>query len=515
MDALVIGGRVSRDLSGKTHVARVRYAKGTTGGLASSIWDTKFSILLPDHTDTDHCVFLGYYPSQTANYGPADNSEEFTGYDYASKLSGQVLPTNLLDLIPLAVPAYYQAMDYKSLTVQFHVGKTIVGGTSGATARVVATPNMIVYSADRTEHYDVALSQLVLSHISGTFQDSETITEIGGTGAAYVDGTLTQVDIYQNDYYPETWLRDVLGDTNWENMTGCNPYRLNSTVTPAGAWTAKPLAPWFFKSAETKQQAIDEICAYHNFIFLVKTVYVDSAYTPCAYFVHQDDIDNATYGLDLPAELYLDATDPSDNIFLVGGVTMDIVGEGRVNKVTIRCQDISGNWYQNERVSGTTESSGVYNETEIATEYFKEDPNLVSQDDCDTAAALLYTYLSQRAVTYRATFRQRTDMELLQLINFSNYTEIPDGEYRIIGIEYTWDAAAVFVTTTLVPVAQFKASLNVTRVYINSTLEVQRIIRAELAKQSAVVVGTVTDISGNAVKATTESGVPVASRQIT
>jgi hypothetical protein len=519
-DALVIGGESQRNLSGKTWVCKLRYNKGITGGLSSSMFDTNIYLLVPDHTGTNRCIFCGYFPSQTARYEPANNSEEFTGYDYAMKLTGQVLPDNLLEILAPDNQDTdpYQRMDIKAITHQFHIGKLITGATSGAVARIAATPGHWLYSADLTESYLVPSSELVLSNVSGTFQDSEAVAETGGTGAASVDGALSPLDFGVSTYYPEVWLREVLGGDNWQNTTGIYPYRLNPVGTVSGSWTPKPYDTWFFQSAQTKMQAIEELAAYHNFIFLVKWKDIGIGdYTPVAYFVHQDDIDisggaaTEHQGLDLPDKVTITA---STDTYLVGSVDATIAGEGKVNKVTIRCQDVNGVWYQNTPVSGTTESAAVFSGGEIPVEYFKEDPNLVSQADCDTAAALLYSYLSMRISTYKAVFRQRTDFELLQLIAFSGYTEIPDGDYRIIDIRYTWEAAAVFVHVTLIPQSQFKASLNVNRMYINSTLEIQRIIRAEMAKQPAVVAGTVTDISGNLVKGVTEAGTSIISRKM-
>jgi len=515
---LMISGSASRDLAVKCWTAHLRYWKGTTGGAGSSIFGSTHTVLAPDHNAVNRCVFHGFIDSENADYMPANNSEEFIAYDFQRKLSGQIVPDYLLEILSPTDQgsAAYQRLDIKAIAHMFHRGKIITGETSGAIARIAATPGIWLYSADRTESYLVPSSRLVLSNITGTFTDSEKITETGGTGEAYVNGAVSPLDFGVSTYYPEGWLRELLGGDNWQNTTGICPYRLNPVGSATGTWTAKPYDTWFLPDEQKKQQSIDDVFNYHNFIVLVKWKDIGlGGYTPCMYAVHQDDIDQTSgtdhMGLDLPAKVMI--TNGTDT-YLVGTVRLKVVGEGRINKVTIRCQDLDGVWYQNTRESGVTESAGVFGDGEIVQDYYKVDQNLISQADCDTAAALIYPYLSVRQTIYYATFQQRTDFEFLQLLEFSGYTEIPDGEYRIIHIEPRWAPAAVFVDVTLIPNSQFKASLAVNKMYTNPTLEIQRVIRAELAKQAAVVAGVVTVVDGNKVTGTTEAGISLISRKI-
>jgi hypothetical protein len=508
-DALVIGGSVRRSLTDKCWTCTLRYNKGETGGEGSSFFDQKVTLLVPDYNGVYQCVFVGRFPGQTANYEPANNSEEFVGYSYGMGLTQKVMADADPLLLELLSPddqgsAHFQRLPLTALVHSFHPGKLIKGSLSGAMARVVGTPGVTLYSPDLESSYTVESTEIVVKDIVGTFVETDALTEVGGTGQASVDDVVIPLDFGPGNYYPEHWLRDLLGGTtNYATTLGLYPERLNPALG-----TPKPYQTWHFQADQTCQQAIDQMNTYHNFIFFDWWKYVDDEWVPVAYNVHQDDIDTETpgnhQGLDLPSEVYLvNGTDKT----LEGHITMKIVGEGLINKVTIRCQDLeTGIWYQNARTSGVTESAGVYAGTEIIRSYYKVDPNLVSQNDCNNAAALIYTYLSQRQATYNATFRQRTDFGFLQLLSFDGYDEIPDGEYRIIDIEHEWEAAAVSTHVTLQPVAQFRAALAVNRMYNNATMEVRRIVRSMLADTALTAPGVVTKISGARVTGTAGLG---------
>ena len=76
-----------------------------------------------------------------------------------------------------------QDLDYDGQTVNFTIGETVTGGTSGATG---------VVQVDRDSG---AAGALTLSGVSGVFQDDETLTG-SSTGVAVVDGILKNMVIF-------------------------------------------------------------------------------------------------------------------------------------------------------------------------------------------------------------------------------------------------------------------------------------------------------------------------------
>ena len=73
-------------------------------------------------------------------------------------------------------------LDYDAQTANFTLGKVLTGGTSGATALIIADSD------------SGATGTLTLREISGTFQNNETITD-SVTGSATANGTVTNIDV--------------------------------------------------------------------------------------------------------------------------------------------------------------------------------------------------------------------------------------------------------------------------------------------------------------------------------
>ena len=78
-------------------------------------------------------------------------------------------------------------LGYDALTAAFHVGATLTGTTSHATAVIVGIPGTALTD------YTVPASTLILHTITGTFQDDEAITDNGTvSGAAKVNGVISE-----------------------------------------------------------------------------------------------------------------------------------------------------------------------------------------------------------------------------------------------------------------------------------------------------------------------------------
>jgi hypothetical protein len=181
--------------------------------------------------------------------------------------------------------------------------------------------------------------------------------------------------------------------------------------------------------------------------------------------------------------------------------------------VIVKCQDFNGVWY-----TSTVESSGVTAGDEIPITRKEINLNISTQTEANTRAQDLYDYYQYQVATWRATFILRSDFQLLQKLTFSGYgTDIPNGTYRIVGIEYHYaaqnDGVINEVTVTLVDNSQFASYLNLSRVFTGSVWEIQKIVKAYFDKQRKDEVGIVTAISGNEVTVMTESGKTITTRK--
>jgi hypothetical protein len=388
----------------------------------------------------------------------------------------------------------------------------------------------------------------------------------------------------------------LLGGSNfWRQTTGIEPYRINSTSSYYGPGLEKPDIDFIFEEKTTKIQAIEKICQYLEYVFLVKPRIVGT-FTPgvinpseqSAYFCKESDIDDPVLGLDLPAEVTVTNPDP----YLVSPVTEEVKGEEKYNRIRVRCQSTTGYWF-----TGLRETTAVIQGDELPIEYYEINSECSTQAEADARALDLFTYYSTQIKSWIATFNLRADFRLLQKLTFSGFwgevttatvsnagsgysvgdvltvvqagasggtflvtavngsngvtevtrqypgkkyttadnlattsssgtecllnvvatgDDIPDGTYRIVGIEYNFANGGLTnqVTCTLVLDGQFKAYLNLNRVFTSALTESQIIAREEIRKAGQNEVGTV--LSVNAVtKETlvkTESGIVVSVR---
>jgi hypothetical protein len=530
---LTVSVNIARAPAGRAWIARVEYDRTETALADSPGFAGTITLAAPDHNNVSRVIFLGYYGSGEMKCRPGGRKETFTGYDYAQKLAGRVVPDNLTSLLQPAqqYTGWYQRLDYDNAVHTFTAGKIVVGGTSGAYGTIARTQNTWICDAGGNPVYQVPPSALALTSVSGTFQDNETIAEIAGAGEALVNGTRMQIDHLASVMYPQDWITAILGGPEqWATETGCCPYRINpvNPVTP-GTWSPPAYNQWTWQGSVTRQEAIDELSAYYNFIFYVKWMSDGSIAHPLAYWVHQDDIDNADddalaehRGLGLPAPVAVTPSDP----YLAGEITVSFRGDTGKNKVILRGSDpVTGTWYENAQVPDSagnettaTESAGVYYGTEIPDEYYDDaDSRLISQADVQDRAARIYRCLKNGTTTWKAVFLKRFDLVLLQKMTFSGFDprEIPDDTYRIIGIEYHLAPAAGTVTVTLIRNSRFAASLAVSRRSAGAAPATRQAIRAELATIAQDEAGTVVAVNGDAITVQTESGQTRITRSLT
>jgi hypothetical protein len=112
-------------------------------------------------------------------------------------------------------------------------------------------------------------------------------------------------------------------------------------------------------------------------------------------------------------------------------------------------------------------------------------------------------YYQKQVCTWTATFTMRSDFVLLQKLIISGYGDsaLPDGDYRIIDIQYDYRKSGTenTVTVKIINDDDFRAYLNLKRVYMNSVLEIQNIAKDIIDKSVVNQTGTVITTSGKSV----------------
>jgi len=246
----------------------------------------------------------------------------------------------------------------------------------------------------------------------------------------HVPESLETIDIDQN---PSKTVADLLGGTNWEKTTGIEPYRCNNVA----AWDAAtdPIKKEFtFKESTTRWSALVEIADYCNFVFVVKWRELpDGTMRPCAYFVHENDIDTGGIGLDLPDEMTVDAPDK----YLINDVLVKDEPLYKYNRVI--CNGYSQE--TDEYFYSVAQTAEVAAGTEIPREYTYTDASLNTADKTETKAQQLLEDFQASSIIYKAKFKHRMDLELYQTVSLGGYPQIDSAEMRIIKITYRRRAA--------------------------------------------------------------------------
>jgi hypothetical protein len=469
---LMISGQASQTMIDKMARATLNYDDTETGD-NPNFYFKHFQFQIPDYSGTQQTVFIGFFPSGSATYGIDGESESFTAFDYSWYLTMQYLTSDTQVLLTPAdqLTNYRYRLYYTNPAYYWNVGDFVQGGTNGNTGRIVENHLVGAYPVNE-------FSYIELESVSGTkvggyyFADDETLL-VNGTVFAYADGNETNVTGTPPTITPVEYVNRLLGgdDTGsqYEHMTGICPYRMTAL-----SWSDSsdpPAVQFSFTEKTTKMQAIEQIAKYIRYIFSIKIV---GNYIACAYFIPEADIDSATVGLDLPAAYTVTPTDA----YLKSPVVLERKGDEKYNKVTVRCQSLTGTWYESVLPLG-----GVVDDIPI--EYYEINQDIATQAECDERCADLYAYYANQIKTWKATFLLRSDFRLLQKLIFSgSVLGVPNGTYRIVGIDYNYAEGGTTneVTCTIILDTQFKFWLNLNRVFTDSITEIQNIVKSELDK---------------------------------
>jgi len=117
-------------------------------------------------------------------------------------------------------------------------GAAVVGGTSGASARINGTPVM----TSETWSSTTAAGTLTLTNISGTFQTGENLL-VSGTTRAVVSGTLGAKTNYIRVYYGDVTSHGTANNISTDNIRGSN-LRIISGSSNVIHWPVDNISDW-------------------------------------------------------------------------------------------------------------------------------------------------------------------------------------------------------------------------------------------------------------------------------
>jgi len=413
--SLLISGKVNVAMGDKMYRASFEFDEVAEAFLT----DTAFKntqLIIPDYLGTQRLVFYGLIPSSGATLAVANDKCSITAYDYAWYLTMQYLTLADRTLLSLdeqvATLTYRENYDYcTDPYLNFAEGDIVTGSLTGHAGKVLENH----FSGNMGKGY-LILGDMEGSMISGHyFQDDENL-QVNGVTIAAADGYTMDVSNPLVQYYPDDWVKRVLGGANWEKATGIYPYRIAATAT---LWNTIQRT-FTFEEKDTKYQAIERVAKYLGYIFYVKWQYIPGnlTYMPLAYFIPLDEIDDLIVNGDLTNGLDLPRSDPVNIVVLtpndfVSPATFEDKGDEKYSRVTVKCQDLDGNWYVSK-----LETDPVKYGEEIPVEYFEINQEIASQSEADQRCADLFTYYALHIKKWQITLLARSDLVLYQKVTW-------------------------------------------------------------------------------------------------
>jgi hypothetical protein len=404
-----------------------------------------------DYTNAPRTVFVGVIPSEQRRHNSWASQEEFTAYSFAWYLSKQYLP-------------------------------------------VIANTRLYVNSLIDLVYFD-----------NSAINPAESVYIYPDT---YINGLLgCNINWYGALPFPALEGQAYVDDTDeyWRRTTNLYPTKITA-VSTSGTYTAPPIVAMYFSTTTTKQQAIDELNKYYSYVFYDKWYYdtTTAKWQPSAYWVPYVDIDSAGAGLDLPTKATLtQGSTTTSNLYpyMAGEIEVDQKGDEKYNFVTVRSAGNGASWMEHVNIDPDT-FHPVYNPSttittyELPIEYYEENQDILTSTDLEIYSDALYACYSNQVITYRCRFRARSDLELYQLVavsgfDNSTYGIIEDGDYRIIEITYRLDNAAQEneVEVVLMLADKFTSYFNLKRPFVNTIMEIQKIIKDATARAQQTNIG--------------------------
>jgi hypothetical protein len=465
--------------------ADYRYDGLDVGTFESGDYIVKKVLKIPDKNGTLYTYFVGVFVSSDGTFNPADDKMAISAYDYCLFASKQPLQDSERSLLPIAQQTAAtnlgRTLSVKSPAHTFITGQRINGVTSKATGRIVEiAPTTGI---------------LTLYPAMGEFVDSEAIN-VGDTLYAYADGVSVDVQYgtYFGTVYPETWIIRVLGPASGLGCTGIVPYKIVPTDhSDPTLWDTDPVTsqtiaatPFQFPGKIAKTDAWRKVTTALRRIALVKPVVVDGVDVCGFYWVRQSQIDDATYGLDLPAAATVTAPCPD----IDGGITLAQLGDDQAERVHLASTTLSG--APIDSVLPAEEPTGPYREL------YDEPANVHTQTDLDNLCTDLYNVHSSRGATWTAIFIQRPDLQQYQKLTISGYgPRVPDGTYRIIKRNQMEGPAINKMQVWFVLDAAFSSKLRLGWRNMDTITQTQKIIDRNEAQKLPNEPGTVQAVNGD------------------
>ena len=203
--------------------------------------------------------------------------------EFSLFLSGSVGPTNLHSLIETsltlsgsAIGKLYIPLDELDIT-QFSVSRGVSDDIWAMSATIdglneINTDVLRHATFSTTDHQGVSQSIFagILPKGAYTIRDAANKTVISGYDYAwYLARQQVQAEYRHNTAgtNPADVITGLLGGDDWEETTGIMPYKINQVT----AWGDTLNSRVFdFTVGTTKKQAIDKICNYCRFVFMIK-----------------------------------------------------------------------------------------------------------------------------------------------------------------------------------------------------------------------------------------------------
>jgi hypothetical protein len=469
LPANLMSVRVHQKMGDRVSRADLEFAGRTIGGVASTLYGQTFLVKLPDHLGNSQIVFNGAFRSSASTYSPTRNSETMPAFGQEWYLNNPLGRSQLSLLTPVQQQAKttYRLYLRSGIMAAFKAYDWVLGGTSGAAGMVT---DLQLYGYPWIE----------MTSVTGTFVDGEELY-VGTVAYAYADGHAVDVTGTVVVIYPDRFIRDLLGGDEWAHKTGINPYRIQSPGS--SVWGNNFAIPFRFSQGNSKISAIETITKKLNYLHLVK---LSDTGEPLEYDIDETLIDDPTVGLDLPDPVTFVKNSP----YLAAPITLDINGDAQYNMVTLRCMIPStGVWY---------EASLPATEPEKPVIYVEVTKDIATISEANDRLAALYAYYSAQVRTWTAIFCARTDLRYLQKLTFTgNSPDIPDGDYRIIDIDYYYadGGRTNLVTCKIVSLVQFKAYLAVNRVSFDALKAVRALAAELLDQQQKITRGTAVTVN--------------------
>lgn len=257
------------------------------------------------------------------------------------------------------------------------------------------------------------------------------------------------IDTYEGETWtPKKWINYCIGNNTtasaWKTTTRVYPYRI---LSPDDAGhSAADCTGIFGESNETRYAFLQKLGKRTGQFFHDKYIAGISGeppgeYVTCGYWICTEDIDTASYGLDLPDPVTVYAHDP----YLMSPINRIKDETKKINRVIVQATGSDTGEFAYDVVDSAELTAGL----ELPVEYLEINPDLTTEAECTTRATALLAQMNATVKKYDISFVDRVDLELYQKVMLAGYTGISPEYYRITAIKYQVSAGKKIVSCTI------------------------------------------------------------------